>query len=426
MRLARIIVIGALAALSATTVHAACSTPVGSSGDQFYNTTYSMMQFCNGTNWVNMGASVAAETDPQVGTLTNTKWCTSDGTAVSCTSDAPGGTDNLGAGGTTTGTLYSASGGYGYVGHDGNDFIRFDDNAGAYWQINGAWAYSIFPNTFAPYVNNATALGTTANRWSSGWFAGQVDASSNSGSGGYISSGNYGGTGSAAYFPSGLWSNGANAWIYGQININGPIYDTDGASSAYGGLTISGIKNGYSGINFRNGATNYGTLMVHPDYQGFYNDADAGWDWYWSNGTLGAGTVPVARIGASGTADSTTFLRGDGTWAAPTGGGASCSATTFNYGNCSYVVYATPNGTTNSGVDSTYPGCNQSAYVGTATILCTNGSYSYSSGTCTLMDGGSCFSGDADEATGDLIWLWAQDSAVQERIQDNRKSGQLF
>jgi hypothetical protein len=35
---------------------AACSTPAGVEGDQFYNTTYSVMQFCNGTNWVNMGA----------------------------------------------------------------------------------------------------------------------------------------------------------------------------------------------------------------------------------------------------------------------------------------------------------------------------------------------------------------------------------
>jgi hypothetical protein len=30
-----------------------------------------------------------SESDPQVGTLTNTKWCTTNGTAVNCTSDAP-------------------------------------------------------------------------------------------------------------------------------------------------------------------------------------------------------------------------------------------------------------------------------------------------------------------------------------------------
>jgi len=32
-----------------------------------------------------------SESDPQVGTLTNGKWCTTNGSAVNCTSDAPGG-----------------------------------------------------------------------------------------------------------------------------------------------------------------------------------------------------------------------------------------------------------------------------------------------------------------------------------------------
>lgn len=43
----------------------------------------------NGTSWTAIGSG--NETDPQVGTLTNGQWCTSDGTAVNCTNTAPTG-----------------------------------------------------------------------------------------------------------------------------------------------------------------------------------------------------------------------------------------------------------------------------------------------------------------------------------------------
>ncbi|MBC8051669.1 MAG: hypothetical protein H7Y13_01250, partial [Sphingobacteriaceae bacterium] len=42
---------------------------------------------------------------------------------------------------------------------------------------------------------------------------------------------------------------------------------------------------------------------------------------------LSSGTVPLARLGSSGTANSTTFLRGDNTWAAAGGGGLSAGST---------------------------------------------------------------------------------------------------
>jgi|GEM_PF-2175375 len=69
-----------------------------------------------------------------------------------------------------------------------------------------------------------------------------------------------------------------------------------GAESKYGALTVEGIKNNWGGINFKDGLTNLGTLMVRDDIQGFYNDADSGWDWYFRNGVLTVGTVPWARI----------------------------------------------------------------------------------------------------------------------------------
>jgi hypothetical protein len=38
-----------------------------------------------------LSAPPSSESDPQVGTLTSGKWCTSDGSAVNCAADPPGG-----------------------------------------------------------------------------------------------------------------------------------------------------------------------------------------------------------------------------------------------------------------------------------------------------------------------------------------------
>jgi hypothetical protein len=93
----------------ATNAHAACSTPAGVAGDQFYNTTHNVMQFCNGTDWINMGAPTAASGD-NLGNHTATQ------TIVSDTHN----TDDLGTtairwkdgwfAGTVTGGIFSGSG----------------------------------------------------------------------------------------------------------------------------------------------------------------------------------------------------------------------------------------------------------------------------------------------------------------------------
>ena len=192
---------------------AACTNPIGVEAEQIYNRDYKVMQYCDGTTWWSMkpgGASIlgglsdtnipspadndilsydsatgkwvagtpgiGVETDPEVNTLTGSKWCASNagGTAIDCTQNAPVG-DNLGAGGTTAGSLFSTNG-TATVGRDSTDFIRFDNNSTAYWQINGVWEYQINPTHFSPYANNVNDLGNSSQRWKNGWFAGNVTA----------------------------------------------------------------------------------------------------------------------------------------------------------------------------------------------------------------------------------------------------------
>lgn len=64
------------------------------------------------------------------------------------------------------------------------------------------------------------------------------------------------------------------------------------------------------------------------------------------DGKRDAGNIPVAEISATGTADATTYLRGDGTWATPaSGSGGSVSVDDLPAGS---VLYARYNANTNS------------------------------------------------------------------------------
>ncbi len=84
---------------------------------------------------------------------------------------------------------------------------------------------------------------------------GRIDSNSLAGAGGYISTGNLGGTGTAAWFPTGIYSGGPNNWIYGAVYTNGTI------ASASGGYSITNAG-AFSGTTI-SGTTHYGTAFQY-------------------------------------------------------------------------------------------------------------------------------------------------------------------
>jgi hypothetical protein len=64
----------------------------------------------NGSAWSCIAdQGLTSETDPKVGTLTAGKWCTTNGSVINCTSDAPSGTTTTTSGGASCGPNMSGS-----------------------------------------------------------------------------------------------------------------------------------------------------------------------------------------------------------------------------------------------------------------------------------------------------------------------------
>jgi len=116
-------------------------------------------------------------------------------------------------------------------------------------------------------------------------------------------------------------------------------------------------------------------------------------------GNLASGTVAVDRLGASGTRDVTTFLRGDNTWATVSSGGASNSFETISVSGQSSVVADSPTDTLTLAAGT---GITINTNASTDTVTITNSSPNISQSVFTTIAVSGQSNIEADSATDTL------------------------
>jgi len=170
--------------------------------------------------------------------------------------------DNLGAGGTTIGTLYSSdAGGFGYIGQGPTNYTRWDTGGTTFYRKAGAWRFYMGATGFYPYTNNTMQLGNSSQRFSSvaaggASFDGQVEIGTPAASGDALIL--YGLTAGAysrlftsngnLHIDSALGTGGGNDFIYlGYYSGNGTRFG-GGASNTVAEVAVGGhMRAGFGG-----------------------------------------------------------------------------------------------------------------------------------------------------------------------------------